>query len=166
MLTPVNPIQLILAMSKFLWYLHSDYQETEPSICVFWAYLIGLRLLNHQLFTTQQELFSDPSQAPLDLLHWPQVGRHLEDTRQIVRRKEMSQGYDTCSQKMNYSSGSQTVALLTAKSVPVHALISSGVSPSNTSIRVRPFVLSTSNTAWRRETGQKEREGAEGKKKV
>lgn len=47
---------------------------------------------------------------------------------------------------MLYSAGSLT--LLTSKSVPVHPLISSGVSPSHISTRVRPFVLSTSNTAW------------------
>lgn len=71
----------------------------------------------------------------------------------------------TWSEKMKCSAGSQTVMSPTSKSVPVHALISSGVSPSHTSIRVRPFVLSTSNTAWQTETGQKDREGGRKRKK-
>lgn len=57
----------------------------------------------------------------------------------------------------------QTPTPLTLKSAPVQALISSGVSPSHSSIRVRPLVWSTSNTAWWRDR-QRERE-REGKNK-
>lgn len=64
---------------------------------------------------------------------------------------------------MTSNASSQTVALLTAKSVPVHALISSGVSPSHTSMRVRPVVLSTSNTAWQKRNRAEKEGGKENK---
>lgn len=76
-----------------------------------------------------------------------------KDTRQIKRKQRRVM-------KMKCSPRRQTVELLTWKSVPVHALISSGVSPSHTSIRVRPFVSSTSNTAWWTQSGrERERKG-------
>lgn len=103
--------------------------------------------------------FTYPLHVLLDLLHGFHVGGHLEDTRWNT-----THGYNPWCHKLKHNAESWTVKLLTSKSVPVHALISSGVSPSQSSIRVRPFVLSTSNTAWWKEAGQKERVGGKTKR--
>lgn len=61
------------------------------------------------------------------------------------RRREQTQWWHFAFRE---HASTQDEASRTWKSAPVHALMSSGVSPSHTSIRVRPFPLSTSNTAW------------------